>query len=300
MLLGILIHRVTGMPYGDFLARRIFEPLGMVSTRIVSDTDIVPNRAAGYELDGDVLKNQEWVSPTFNSTADGTLYFNVLDVARWDDALNGTRLLRQSSLDRLWTVFPLADGRSNPAGYGFGWMIGKQNDHRTIGHSGGWQGFTTMLSRYPDDGLAVVVLTNLDGGHSRASYIARVVAGFAEPSLLPARLTAIDDAEPATAARLREVLDRLASGGDVAAMSTPRMAEVATPANMASARTKLSAVWPGATIVLVERRTSSREPGTTSSLFRLVNGDRSLLVSIAFDGDGRIDSLMITPDRDYR
>jgi CubicO group peptidase (beta-lactamase class C family) len=112
VLLGIIIHKITGMPYAQFLSERIFRPLGMTSTRLISDRDIIPNRAAGYEIDSNgELKNQERVSPTFNSTADGTLYFNVLDLAKWDEALYGTKLLKQSSLHRIWTVYPLNNGK---------------------------------------------------------------------------------------------------------------------------------------------------------------------------------------------
>jgi CubicO group peptidase (beta-lactamase class C family) len=74
LTLGILIHRVTGQFYGDFLHDRIFQPLGM-NTRIMSEADIIPNRAAGYRLVKGQLKNQAWVSPTLNTTADGSLYF---------------------------------------------------------------------------------------------------------------------------------------------------------------------------------------------------------------------------------
>lgn len=94
LLLGIMIHKVTGKFYADYLEEGIFKPLGMTSTRLISDADIIPNRSSGYELDGDKLRNQTWVSPTFNSTADGTLYFNVLDLAKWDGALYGTSLLK--------------------------------------------------------------------------------------------------------------------------------------------------------------------------------------------------------------
>ncbi len=72
--LGILIHRVTGEFYGDFLQQRIFQPLGMQSTRIISEADIVPNRSAGYRMVKGELKNQEWVAPVVNTTADGSLY----------------------------------------------------------------------------------------------------------------------------------------------------------------------------------------------------------------------------------
>src|SRR5208283_2704619 len=70
LTLGILIHRVTGEFYGDFLQQRIFHPLGMQTTRIISEADIVPNRASGYRLVKRELKNQEWVAPAINTTAD--------------------------------------------------------------------------------------------------------------------------------------------------------------------------------------------------------------------------------------
>lgn len=185
MLLGILIHRVTGKFYADYLAERIFKPLGMTSTRLISDADIIPNRSSGYELNGDKLQNQTWVSPTFNSTADGTLYFNVLDLAKWDGALYQTNLLSQSSLDRIWTIYRLNNGQPNPAHYGFGWEMNTVNGHKAIEHGGAWQGFTCDISRYVDDSLTVVVLTNLDAGHSRPGRIAHQVAGLVNPALMP-------------------------------------------------------------------------------------------------------------------
>ena len=136
-------------------------------------------------------------SPTFNSTADGTLYFNVLDLAKWDEALYTTRLLKQSSLERMWTVYPLNDGKPNPAGYGFAWEIGLQNGHKLIEHGGAWQGFTCNISRYPDDSLSVVVLTNLDAGHARPGLFARVIAGLAYAPLMPKNFVAIEDTQPA-------------------------------------------------------------------------------------------------------
>jgi CubicO group peptidase (beta-lactamase class C family) len=185
LLLGILIHKVTGKFYADYLAERIFRPLGMTSTRLISEADIIPNRSSGYEWHGDKLQNQSWVSPTFNSTADGALYFNVLDLAKWDEALYGTRLLKQSSLDRMWTVFPLNDGKPNPGHYGFGWVITTLNGHKLLEHDGAWQGFTCNISRYVDDTLTVVVLTNLDSEHSRPARIAHQVAGLVNPVLMP-------------------------------------------------------------------------------------------------------------------
>jgi CubicO group peptidase (beta-lactamase class C family) len=78
VLLGVMIHKVTGKFYADYLQERIFKPLHMTSTRLISDAEIIPNRSSGYKMDGDKLRNQDWVSPTFNSTADGTLYSTCL------------------------------------------------------------------------------------------------------------------------------------------------------------------------------------------------------------------------------
>lgn len=166
LTLGILIHRVTGEFYGDFLQQRIFQPLGMSSTRIISEADIVPNRAAGYRLVKGELKNQEWVAPMVNTTADGSLYFSILDLAEWDASLHTGKLLKKSSLDLMWTPALLRSGqanagRPNSGHYGFGWFIDDRNGHRCVHHDGSWQGFETAIDRYVDDRLTVVALTNL-------------------------------------------------------------------------------------------------------------------------------------------
>lgn len=182
VLLGILIHRVSGQPYGAFLQQRIFKPLGMTSSRVISDLDLVPNRASGYEKVDGVLRNQEWVSPTFNATADGTLYFTVRDLERWDRALYDETLLKKASLRKMWTPYPYA-GKQRAQGYGFGWEIRTINGHPVVEHGGSWQGFTSSISRYLDDRLTVVVLTNLDAEHSYPEVIGRGVAGVIEPGL---------------------------------------------------------------------------------------------------------------------
>jgi CubicO group peptidase (beta-lactamase class C family) len=163
LTLGILIHRVSGEFYGDFLQQRIFQPLGMQATRIISEADIIPNRAAGYRLVKGELKNQEWVAPAMNTTADGSLYFSIVDLSKWDAALYEGKLLKPSSFDLMWTPVKLKNGQPNKAGYGFGWFIEERNGHRCIHHDGSWQGFESAIDRYVNDHLSVVALTNLAG-----------------------------------------------------------------------------------------------------------------------------------------
>lgn len=208
-LLGILIHKVTGKFYGDYLQERIFKPLGMTTTRIIGDRDIIPHRAAGYQLVKGELKNQDWVSPTFNSTADGTLYFTVFDLEKWDAALYGEKVLERSSLEQMWTVAKLNNGQPNRAGYGLAWEIRQINGHKVIEHSGSWQGFTCHIARYVDDKLTVVVLANLDPEQARADKIVHAVAGMYVPAIAPVEVKPIVDSEPQTTQLVRNVLQEI-------------------------------------------------------------------------------------------
>lgn len=159
VMLGILIHKVSGKFYGDFLQERVFKPLDMSTARVISEADIIPNRAAGYRVDrNQQLKNQNWVSPSLNTTADGALYMNVYDMAKWDAALYTEKLLKRSSLDQMWTPVKLNNGKTHP--YGFGWALGEVKGHRYVQHGGAWQGFKAQIMRYVDDKFTVVVFAN--------------------------------------------------------------------------------------------------------------------------------------------
>jgi CubicO group peptidase (beta-lactamase class C family) len=180
--LGILIHKVSGQFWGDFLQQRVFAPLGMKHTSVISEANIVPNRAAGYILKNGTLKNQQWVSPSVNNTADGSLYFTVEDLVKWDEALEARKLISRASYEQTWTPVRLNNGTTAP--YGFGWRISKTDSgHRLLEHGGAWQGFASYISRYPDDRLSVTVLCNRGG--ACASYIAKCLAGFFVPTLAP-------------------------------------------------------------------------------------------------------------------
>jgi CubicO group peptidase (beta-lactamase class C family) len=174
VLLGIVIHKASGEFYGDFLQERIFRPLGMTATRIISEADIVPHRSAGYRLVKGELKNQEWVSPTLNTTADGALYTNVLDLAKWDAALWERKFVKPSSYEAMWTPVKLNDGKTHP--YGFGWFLDNKNGRRAVSHDGAWQGFTMSIVRYLDDHLTIIVMTNLDSDNSKPEQIVKEVA----------------------------------------------------------------------------------------------------------------------------
>ena len=172
ILLGAVIHRVTGKTWFEFEKERIFDPLGMTSTRLISTDDITPNRASGYALVNKELKNEPWVTSSWASTACGSLYLAVFDMAKWDAALYTERLIRRSSLEQMWTPVKLNDGSAYP--YGFAWRTRYVNGHRLMQHDGVETAFTTRFVRYVDDGISIVVLMNL---------------GEDEEALMPTRMT---------------------------------------------------------------------------------------------------------------
>ncbi len=296
-LLGVLIHKVSGQYYGDYLHDRIFAPLGMTSTRIISDSDIISGRAAGYEIKGGQLKNQTWVAPSLNSTADGTLYYNVVDLEKWDRALYGTTLLSKQSLDTMFTPFVLNDGKPNDSGYGFGWAKGDMNGHRVIGHDGAWQGFTCTIDRYVDDKLTVVVLTNLDASHSNPSYIARVVAGMVEPAVMPKQNPPIADTRPEIAAHLRDVLEKMLAGKNVASDFAADAGYSFDPGDAADIRSQLPANWEDAPTVLIKRKDSD---GGMRSVFRVGKVGDTRVVVVELDAKGKIANFGVHSDPDNR
>jgi CubicO group peptidase (beta-lactamase class C family) len=293
MLLGILIHKVTGKFYGDFLQERIFKPLGMTTTRIISEEDIVPNRSAGYRLVKGVLKNQEWVNPSLNTTADGALYFTVLDLAKWDAALYTEKLIKRTSLDQMWTPVKLNNGKTYP--YGFGWRVHEMNGHKLIEHGGSWQGFTTGISRYVDDRLTVVALTNLDSRHARPEDIIHGVAGIYVPALTPPPPEkAIEDKEPDVTALFRDLIGKIAEGKADTASFTEEMRKKLFPERMEDYREALEDYGPAKAVDLMERK---EEGGLRSYVYRLTFEDgRSTMINLKLDARNRVAGLGLRSD----
>jgi CubicO group peptidase (beta-lactamase class C family) len=278
--LGILIHKVSGKFYGDFLQERVFKPLGMTTARIISEADIVANRAAGYRLVKGELKNQEWVSPTLNTTADGALYLTVYDMAKWDAALYTEKLVKKATLDQVWTKVKLNDGK--PQNYGFGWSLGEIGGHRLIEHGGAWQGFRSHIARYVDDRLTVVVFVNLAQG--RTDKIAHDVAGIYNPALAPPPVRPIEDKEPEVTALATDFMRRAASGKLELSMFT----EEGGPPLMAHSGEVREFLEPLGAIKSVELLERSEEGGLRIYRYRVSYKDAVLSCSLRLSKGNKI------------
>ena len=180
VMLGLLVRRVTGRFYGDVLVDEVFKPLGMPTARNISEQEIIPQRADGYEMKAGTLVNQGYVPPLLNSTADGSLYMALADYRAWDRAVNAGALLSAASWAQIFKPVRLTSGRDVP--YGFGWNLGFAGGQPYRGHSGSWQGFETSFEHYDRGDITIVVLANLAG--AKPTAISRKLAAEIDPLLV--------------------------------------------------------------------------------------------------------------------
>ena len=286
-LLGFICNKAGGKFYGDQLRERIFAPLGM-STRIISESDIIPHRASGYEWADGKLKNQAWVAPRLNTTADGSLYLTARDLALWDLALYGDKILNARLREASWTPVKLNDGTTAP--YGYGWKLEPRNGHRSISHGGSWQGFKAQISRYVDDKLTVIVLAN--SAQARPGKLADIIAAHYVPALAIVPPKAIADTEPAVTARTRGVVESILAGS-----IPPGLGAKAAEAynedmvkNLSQALRELGALR---SVALLSRTTDGE---LRSYRYRFTFAEDAVLVNISFGKSDQVDRLGLRPE----
>lgn len=175
VLLGLVIEKVSGKSFAEFLNERIFLPLGMTNTAAYErGKNEVLNRAYGHtRKDGRWQETDQ--SLTSATLGDGGVYSSVEDLAKWDEALRRHTLLSEREIQPALIPVRLAgEGPTEPDGtlaaYGFGWFLNPWQGHVRMWHYGETVGFRTAIQRFPDEGLTVIVLCN------RADLDARALA----------------------------------------------------------------------------------------------------------------------------
>lgn len=286
-LLGFICNRVGGKFFGEQLRERIFAPLGM-KAHVISEADIVPHRAAGYERIDGKLQNQRWVAPSLNRTADGSIQLSARDLARWDMALDGERILDARIKDASWTPARLNDGSKGP--YGYGWYVGVQNGHRTVQHGGAWQGFKAAYQRYPDDRLSVIVLAN--SSVARQGKIADMIAAHYLPTLAQVRPPAIPDTDPASTAQARAVIGRFLAGQVPEGLSEQERGRF----NQRWVTQLAREFRDYGALRSVEVLARGSEGSNRTARYRFLFENENLLVSMQLNGAGIIERLGMWPE----
>lgn len=166
-LLGLIIEKVSGVSYEEYVERELFAKLGMARSSYCSNSDVVARRARGYQSMGGVLVRAPYLDHTWPYAA-GSLCSTVGDLITWLRALHGGGVLPEVSYREMIAPARLADG--TPLRYGMGLALTPDSRNRpAIHHGGGIFGFVSDTRYYPDEDLYVVVLVNTTGNLSPAA-----------------------------------------------------------------------------------------------------------------------------------
>ncbi len=165
-MLAMIVEKVSGKPFGEFLHDRVFAPLGMKNTLAYEKgKNEVPYRALGY-----AKKDGAWIEADQSSTSavlgDGGIYSNVEDLAKWDRALREHALLSATEMQAAFMPVKVPGGAKTddgePTEYGFGWFLDPYQGRKRTWHSGTTTGFRTYIERFTDEGLTIIILCNRD------------------------------------------------------------------------------------------------------------------------------------------
>lgn len=185
ILLGLIIEKITGSTYAEFVEKQIIKPLGMSNTMMGSNGQIIPRRAAGYIVAGKTLKNAEVLSLS-SPYASGGLMSTSSDLVKLMRALKPGVLLKQKSIDEMTTPVQLNNGQeySNITGtgldftYGYGLEMIKRGNVLVPGKTGSISGFNAYVAYYKDNGLTIAITSNLANSLFDILEIVRSIVGL--------------------------------------------------------------------------------------------------------------------------
>lgn len=165
VVLGLVVEKISGRPFAEFLRDRVFAPLGMANTVAYErGKNRVPDRAYGHSSESGRWSESDQ-SPTSATLGDGGVYSSISDLAKWDEALRRHTLLSETEMRPALIPVqvpaePPAEPDGTPAAYGFGWFLNPWKGHPRMWHYGETVGFRTAVERFTADGLTVIVLCN--------------------------------------------------------------------------------------------------------------------------------------------
>jgi len=161
ILLGMIVEKVSGQSYADFLKHNIFEPLGMRDSGYDRSVDILKERASGYNIIDSHLVNADFIDMSIPFSAGG-IYSTVEDMYRWNEALAASgKLPSPDSLKQMFTEYPEAVHEGQH--YGYGVVISRLKFGKLLYyHGGGVDGFSSSIQRYPVERVCIVILSNLE------------------------------------------------------------------------------------------------------------------------------------------
>lgn len=176
ILLGLIIEKVSGKTYQEYLEEAILRPLNMTNTGYDNNRPVIKNRATGYVSTENGLVHAPYIDMSVPFAAGG-IYSTVEDLYKLDRALYSNTLISAKSKQSMFT--PVFDN------YAYGWFVHEAFGRKMISHDGEIYGFQTFFGRYPDDNIVIAVLSNVQ--NTNVSQISQILSAilFGEPYAIP-------------------------------------------------------------------------------------------------------------------
>ncbi|HXG93288.1 MAG TPA: serine hydrolase domain-containing protein [Blastocatellia bacterium] len=173
-ILGCAVEGASGMKFDEYVRENVFKPARMDRIRVDNVFDIIPNRAQGYQKAQSGELRNSGLADTSYKIPGGGFISTVEDLAKFAIAMQTGALVKKDTLDKMWTSQTLKDGK--PTSYGLGWGITNRNGLKEVSHGGAQQRVSTQLYMIPEKGLAVVLMTNLEGIGGALNNLSRQIA----------------------------------------------------------------------------------------------------------------------------
>lgn len=179
IFLGVIIEKVSGEKYSNYIKKHIFEPLGMSNSGYDNAETVLYHRVSGYQPCKETLCNASYIDMSIPFSA-GSLYSTVEDLYRWDRALYTNTILKKSSREHMFTAV-----KNN---YGYGFDLSPMDHHKQIGHGGNIPGFSTYIARFAKDNIVIIVLSNVDGVDTKTIATSLTETMFGEVAYIPKKI----------------------------------------------------------------------------------------------------------------
>lgn len=286
VLLGIVIEKVSGESYGQYLETRILRQLNMNATTYGNAAASSPDLVTGYNFDGSRLRpdtpwNLDW------AYAAGGMVSNVLDLAVWDSALLDGKVVNPADVREMWTSTTLPDGTKVP--YGFGWTIESLYGHREIDTNGGLPGYNGRNATFPNDKFDVVVLGNAKSFNA-GPVVRQIFEIFFPPT--SAQVSAEHAGDDAAGTRARDVFKKLQGGTLEASQLTPQAAKRLTSKLLSQAKGQLGRLGAPTGFQQTDKYLDGLE---TVYSYRVSLKQGALGFVVSLDANGKVGALSVLP-----
>lgn len=175
-LLGVMIEKLSGDNYYEFIRKNIYVPSLMKESYWIDYDSVIPNRVDGYYFVDGVVQNSDKLD-AIGEYAHGGLMSSILDLIKFDKALFEETLVKKSTLELMLTNSKLTNGMV-AASYGLGFGLTPYEGHERIGHTGSAPGYSTAYSRFINKNLSIIVLTNKESDYGMLKFSNEIAQYF--------------------------------------------------------------------------------------------------------------------------